>query len=327
MSENDPRLNDATTRLPRHNSPGEHAPLPGSPSGGAPAGGAPSYGGSPAYGNAPSAPPYGTPAAPSYGTPSGGPAYGTPSGGQGYGNPQGGQGYGNPQGGPSYGPSYGTPPPPPPGSARPYGSPAHSAPGPVRPRVLWIVLAWLIAVVCFVVGVAGFAGGLFKTINDAAPTQTFKSGGSVAAALDPKGKPVLYASASGPTNVTCSALDAAGQKATLTQPTSSQTVTADGRKWELLFDIGVPAAGTYNIRCKAEEGKDALFGVGKSLTASPGALAGGVASLILIPLAGFVLAVVTTIVVLVRRSRERKRRAAASASYGGAWPQGTPPGA
>ncbi|MEU8266487.1 hypothetical protein AB0B89_04905 [Sphaerisporangium sp. NPDC049002] len=318
MSENDPRLNDATTRLPRPNSPGDHGPLPGSPSVGAPAGGAPSYG-SPAYGNSPGAPSYGTPAAPSYGTPAA-PSYGAPSGPS-YDAPQ-----GAPQGGPSYGPSYGTPPPPPPGSQqRPYGSPAHSAPGPIRPRVLWIVLAWLIAIVCVVVGVAGFAGGVSKTLNDAAPTQTFESGGSVSAAIDPADKPILYASTSGPAKVTCFALNAEGKKADLTKPTSKQTVTADGRLWESLFTIGVPAAGTYKISCDASDGKQVLFGVGKSLAGSTGALAGGVASLVLIPLAGFVFAVVTTIVVLVRRSRARKRRAAAS--YGGAWPQGTPPGA
>ncbi|WP_248961019.1 hypothetical protein [Sphaerisporangium perillae] len=287
MSENDPRLTDATTRLPRPDSAGRQAPPPG-----------------------PQAPP---PGASSYGAPTG-PSYGTPPGA-----PQ----HGGPAGAPQYGgSSFGAPPP---GSAQPYYGAAPQAAGPVRPRILWIVLAWLIAVVCGIVGVVGFAGGIFKTISDAAPTQTFQSGGSVSVTLDPKDGPILYASASGPTDVSCFALDGSGKKAALTQPKTSQTVTSDGRVWEALFDIGVPATGTYKVSCQAEEGKQVLFGVGKSLTANSGALAGGVASLFLIPLAGFVFAVVTTIVVLVRRSRNRKRRAAAS--YGGAWPQGTPPGA
>jgi hypothetical protein len=176
-----------------------------------------------------------------------------------------------------------------------------------------------------VVGVVGFAGGLFKTITDAAPTKTFQSGGSVSVTLDPKDKPIIYASANGPANVVCLAQDASGNKASLTQPTTSQTVTADGRVWEAVFDIGVPSAGTYEVGCKSEEGKQVLFGVGKSLVANAGALAGGVASLFLLPLGGFLFALIVTIVVLVRRSRNRKRQAAAA--YGGAWPQGTPPAA
>ncbi|MFC4529531.1 hypothetical protein [Sphaerisporangium dianthi] len=310
MSENDPRLPDATTRLPRPDSSGPQVPpRPQGPPSGSPSDapyGSASGGqaGSSSYGAPAGSSPYGAPAGSPYGAPAGGPS-GAPSG-------------------PSYGgPSYGTPPP---GAAHPlYATPAPAAPGPVRPRVLWIVLAWLVAVICGVVGVVGFAGGLFKTITDAAPTRTFQSGGSVTVAIDPKDKPILYASASGPTDVTCLATDGAGNKVGLTSPKASQTVSADGRAWEAVFDIGVPAPGTYKVSCEAEAGKQALFGVGKSLTADPGALAGGVAFLILVPLAGFLLAVVTTIVVLVRRSRNRKRQAAAAVPYGGGWPQGAPP--
>ncbi|WP_214414299.1 hypothetical protein [Sphaerisporangium fuscum] len=222
---------------------------------------------------------------------------------------------------------YGAPLPPP-GQTLPYGAGQPYPPaarGPVRPRVLWIVLAWLVAVICTVVGVAGFAGGLFKTLGDAAPTHTFASGGSVSVRLDPADKPMLYASASGPTDVTCFALDSSGGKADLTRPKASQVVTANGRTWEGLFDIGVPAPGTYKVSCKGEDGKQVLFGVGKSLTASAGTLAGGVASLFLLPLGGFLFAVIVTIVVLVRRRGNRKRMAAASAY--GAWPQGAPPAA
>jgi hypothetical protein len=60
--------------------------------------------------------------------------------------------------------------------------------------------------------------------------------------------------------------------------------------------------------------------------ADPGALAGGVASLVLIPLAGFLFAVTVTVIVLVRRRSARRLRAAASApAYGGAWPPGPAP--
>ncbi|MET8138863.1 hypothetical protein ABZU32_01000 [Sphaerisporangium sp. NPDC005288] len=339
MSEIDPRLTDATRRPPRPDSsgpqgtppqpqsappgsgPGPHGPASGGPPYGAPAGPSP-YGapaGSSPHG-APAGGPYGVSGGPSHGGPSyGGPSHDGPS----YGGPShGGPPYGGPS--PSYGgPSYGGPASE---AAHPlYASPAPAAPGPVRPRVLWIVLAWLVAVICGVVGIVGFAGGLFKTITDAAPTQTFQSGGSVSVPMDPKDKPILYASASGPTDINCLAVDGAGKKVDLTSPKASQTVSADGRVWEAVFDIGVPAAGTYKVSCQAEAGKQVLFGVGKSLTADTGALAGGVASLFLIPLAGFLLAVVTTIVVLVRRGRNRKRQAAAAAPYGAAWPQGAPP--
>ncbi|MET8155099.1 hypothetical protein ABZT47_01920 [Sphaerisporangium sp. NPDC005289] len=316
MSENDPRLTDATRRPPRPGSPGPQVTPPpqSAPPGSGPGPHGPASGG----------PPYGAPAGPSpYGPPAGSSPYGPPAGGP-YGVP-GGPSHGGPSyGGPSYGgPSYGGPASE---AAHPlYASPAPAAPGPVRPRVLWIVLAWLVAVICGVVGIVGFAGGLFKTITDAAPTQTFQSGGSVSVPMDPKDKPILYASASGPTDINCLAVDGAGKKVDLTSPKASQTVSADGRVWEAVFDIGVPAAGTYKVSCQAEAGKQVLFGVGKSLTADTGALAGGVASLFLIPLAGFLLAVVTTIVVLVRRGRNRKRQAAAAAPYGGAWPQGAPP--
>ncbi|GAA1512087.1 hypothetical protein GCM10009677_51330 [Sphaerisporangium rubeum] len=331
MTENTPRPEDATSRIARPYPFGEQAAPGSSPHG---AQGTPSYGaqasgpgdrppfGSPSGGqNYPPPPggqgPYGPPPGQGHGGPGGGygGGYGNPQ--QGYGPPPGGQGYSPPPGqgygGPSYGanpPGYGTPPP---------------AKGQVRPRLLWVFLAWIIAVVCVGIGFAGFAGGLFKTLGDAAPSKTFQSGGSVVATVDPAQKPALYASASGPANVTCVAENAAdGRKAKLTNPSTSQTITADGRVWELLFNIGVPAAGDYKFTCQAEEGQQVVFGVGRSLTANTGALAGGVAALFLVPLIGFLFALIVTIVVLVRRSRFRKRLAP-SAPYGGGWQ--APPGA
>ncbi|MFC6086475.1 hypothetical protein [Sphaerisporangium aureirubrum] len=343
MTENTPRPGDATAHIPRPYPFGEQA-APGSPPHGAQ--GTPSYGaqaGDQPYGGGPGGgpgdrPPFGSPSGgPSYGNPPGGQGYpppggyggqpggyGPPPGGPGYGPPPGGQGYGPPPGGQGYGaPSYGAQ-----GSAQnPYGAPPPSA-GPVRPRLLWVVLVWIIAVVCVGIGVAGFAGGLFKTLNDAAPTKTFQSGGSVVAAVDPAEKPALYASSSGPANVTCLAEHTStGAKAKLSNPTTAQTITAGGRVWELLFDVGVPAAGEYKFTCQADDGKQVAFGVGKALTANAGALAGGVLALILVPLAGFLLAVVVTIVVVVRRSRFRKRVQIQGSPYaGGGW-QAPPPGA
>ncbi|MEO3810460.1 hypothetical protein ABGB17_15790 [Sphaerisporangium sp. B11E5] len=328
MTENTPRPEDATSQIPRPYPFGEQA-APGSspygaqgtPSYGAQAGGGsgdrPPFGSSPGGQGYPPPPgggpgPYGPPPGQGYGGQPGG--YGAPS--PGYGPPPGGQGYGPPPGQGYGGPSYGAPSPG-------YGAPPSTG-GQVRPRLLWIFLAWIVAVVCVGIGVAGFAGGLFKTLDDAAPDKTFQSGGSVVAAVDPAERPALYASSSGPANVTCIAESTAtGRKAKLTNPATAQTITADGRLWELLFDIGVPAAGEYRFTCQAEEGQRVVFGVGKALTANSGALVGGVAALFLVPLGGFLLALIVTIVVLVRRSRFRKRMPQGGAPYGGGW-QPTP---
>ena len=178
------------------------------------------------------------------------------------------------------------------------------ATGPIRPRVLWIVLAWLLFLVLLIVGIGGFAGGLFSTINEAAPSTTFGSGKTVSVPLDPKDKPVIYAAAAQPTDVQCQVQGSANQKITLTQPSTSQTVTVGDTKWELLFHVGVPAQGTYQVTC---EGEGVKFGVGKELVGSAGKLVGGAIAMIALPFVGFLIAVVTTIVVLVRRSGARKR--------------------
>ncbi|GII86538.1 hypothetical protein Ssi03_45280 [Sphaerisporangium siamense] len=215
------------------------------------------------------------------------------------------------------------PPPGGPVSGPPPGGPAYGVPGvpqpaaPLRPRRRWIPLAWLVFALSVVVGVwAGFSG-FVGAVEQIAPTHVFQSGGKVSAPLNPLDQPVLYASASGPTNVTCLAQDLTGQPVKLTPTTIRQTITANGRTWEGMFDITVPAAGTYQISCETQGGK-VLFGIGKRLTASAGGFAKGAAALFLIPLAGFLFASIVTIVIVVRR---RRARAARTAETRGAWPQ------
>jgi hypothetical protein len=188
----------------------------------------------------------------------------------------------------------------------PYGSPLPAA-GPVRPRLLWIFLAWVLFAVMLVAGVGGFAGGLFSTINDTAPATTFSSGQTVNVALDPKDKPAIYASADQPTDVRCQVGDGQDPNVTLTHPSTSQTVSAGDVRWELLFTVGVPKAATYPVGC---EGDGVTFGVGKELTAGAATLAGGVLALLTLPAIGFLSAVTVTIVVLVWRSGDRRRMAA-----------------
>ncbi|MEU9887513.1 hypothetical protein [Sphaerisporangium sp. NPDC051011] len=309
MSQNDPRPSEPNPWIPRQGTPerpgpppgpppGGYVPPPGSPPPGAPGHGGPGYGGPPRNG-------------PGYGPPPGGPAYGPPPGGPGLGAPPPGPGYGPHPGGPR----QGTPP----------GGPAYRPPAAdIRPRRRWILAAWLVAIASLVAGIVIGFGTVTKTIDQAAPTHVFPSGGKVSAPLDPADKPILYASSSGPANVTCLAQDSAGNPVKLTNVSLHQTVTVNGRTWEGMFDIAVPAAGTYEISCRSEGGQ-VVFGVGKTLTAAVGTVAGGAAAAFLIPTAGFLLAFVVTIVVIVRRRGARRRLAAASP--GGAWSQGTPYGA
>jgi hypothetical protein len=169
--------------------------------------------------------------------------------------------------------------------------------------VLWIVLSWALFVVLLVVGVAGFAGGLVSTINDSVPTTTFASGATVNAALDPAAKPAIYAASNQPVDVHCQVQGAPGQKITLKRPGASQTVTFGDVEWEVIFEVGVPAAGTYQVTC---DGDGVRFGIGKSLLGNAGKLVGGTIALLGLPAIGFLLAVVVTIVVLVRRSSARR---------------------
>ncbi|MBB2745656.1 hypothetical protein [Microbispora sp. NBRC 16548] len=184
--------------------------------------------------------------------------------------------------------------------------PAYAGPRPIRPRLVWIFLSWALFVVLVVAGVGGFAGGLFSTLGDAAPATIFSGGQSVNVALDPADKPAIYAAVDQPTDVRCQLGDGADPRVRLTRPAVSQTVTLNGTTWELLFEAGVPEAGTYQLAC---EGDGVRFGVGKQLTGAVGMLVGGAVALLALPTVGFLAALIVTIVVLARRSAARRRLA------------------
>ncbi|MDP9861356.1 MULTISPECIES: hypothetical protein [Streptosporangium] len=233
-----------------------------------------------------------------FGSPSGG----APSGAPGYGAPQ--QPYGQHQGAPSYGyasPGYGAPQGPPPKTK-------------VKPSIGWIVGAWLVFVLSVIVGIAGFAGGIFSAITDAAPTSSFEPGKAVTVKLDPADKPAIYVSAETGTNFECQ-IQGDPEKVRLQQPGVQQTVTSDGVVWELALRIGVDKAGDYQLTCTTSEGAPAKFGVGKEIVAD--SVVGGAIALFAVPGLGFLLAVIVTIVVLVRRSGARRRQAAAAAGQWG----------
>lgn len=243
-----------------------------------------------------------------FGSPSGDAGSGPP----GYGAPQ--QPYGQPhqqqhQGGPPYG--Y-----PPPG----YGAPQGPPPKPkVKPGIGWIVGAWLVFVLSVIVGVAGFAGGIFSAVTDAAPTSSFGPGENVTVTLNPADRPAIYVSADKGTKFECQIQGAPGT-VRLQQPGTQQTVTNDGVLWELALRVGVDKAGDYQLTCTASEGSAATFGVGKEIAAD--SVVGGAIALIAVPGTGFLLAVLVTIIVLVKRSGARKRQAAAAGPWGQQGPYG-----
>ncbi|WP_083958366.1 hypothetical protein [Herbidospora mongoliensis] len=158
-------------------------------------------------------------------------------------------------------------------------------------------------VVTLVVGGVIFAGSAI------APKTTFTGGETVKVDLNPADSPAIWAAAGQPTDVSCQVTGTdASQKITLDKAVGTQTLTLDGTKWEMLFTIGVPASGQYQVAC---DGEGVKFGVGKQLLSAAGDVAGGLvaglAALILVPGFGFLLALITTIVVLVRRGRARRR--------------------
>ncbi|MEV7007862.1 hypothetical protein [Streptosporangium sp. NPDC051022] len=245
-----------------------------------------------------------------FGSPSGDatarvPGYGAPQ--QPYGQPtQPYQGGGQYQGAP---PSYGYPPS---GYGAPQGPPPKVK---VKPGIGWIVGVWLLFVLSVIIGIGGFAGGIFSAVTEAAPATSFGSGQKTTVSIDPADKPAIYVSAAKGTQFNCE-LEGDPGTVRLQQPGIQQTVTRDGVLWELALRIGVDKAGDYPLTCTTSgEATDAKFGVGKEIVAT--SVVGGTLILIGVPSIGFLLAVIVTIVVLVKRSGARRRQAAAAAGQWG----------
>ncbi|WP_062442316.1 hypothetical protein [Herbidospora daliensis] len=211
-----------------------------------------------------------------------------------------------------YGQNYGQQPHPYYGAPQsPYGGPPPQ--GPIRPRILWIVLSWVFFLVTLVVGGVLFAAGVGSTIaniGEIAPSSSFQGGETVKVTIDPADSPAIWAAAGQPTDVQCQVTGAdPSRQITLDKAAGSQTLTYDGTEWEMLFTIGVPAKGEYQVAC---DGEGVTFGVGKQLLSAvtadaAGGLVGGLAALVILPGLGFLIAVIVTIVVLVRRGRARRR--------------------
>lgn len=218
---------------------------------------------------------------------------------------------------PGPGPYYGQQPPPPPQ----YGGQPYQMPPPygyqqfarpvdpkaVRPRLWWIAVGWLVAVVCVAVGVGVFATGIVSTVANVAPTKVFAAGEQVTVTVDPAESPALYVTRGQLVHYECQI--SGGAK--LANTPINQTVELNGRSWEEILVINAPSKGQYQITCTTQEkNPDTRFGVGRELTGAARGLVGSAVAFIVIPLVGILAAIVVTIVVLVRRGSHRKRLAA-----------------
>ncbi|MCK2219913.1 hypothetical protein MF672_039875 [Actinomadura sp. ATCC 31491] len=171
-------------------------------------------------------------------------------------------------------------------------------------------MAWIVAVLCGILGVVLFVGGVVGGVSDLAPTKTFASGESVTITADPADKPAIYISTDTPVNYTCQISGGTGQ-AKLARTTGSETVTLNGVVWEQILVVNAPAKGDYQVTCGNEGTATVRYGVGKPLSSAVSGIAGGTLTGLLAGGAGLLAAVIATVVVLVRRSSARKRLAAA----------------
>ncbi|MGI5282788.1 hypothetical protein ACQEVF_05590 [Nonomuraea polychroma] len=164
------------------------------------------------------------------------------------------------------------------------------------------------AVVCGIVGVVIFVGGVLGSVTDAAPTKTFSPGESITVTVDPADKPAVYVATNTRINYECEISGGSGQ-ARLAETSGSQSLTVGSVTWEQILVINAPSKGDYQLTCSNQETANVKYGVGKPVTAAAGGIVGGTAALFLIPGAGILLAIVATIVVVMRRSSARKRLA------------------
>ncbi|WP_238494351.1 hypothetical protein [Streptosporangium sp. KLBMP 9127] len=170
------------------------------------------------------------------------------------------------------------------------------------------MIAWVIAVLCGVVGVVVFLTGVVSGVNSAAPANAFRSGEAATVALDPADGAAVYIATARNVSYRCT-IDGGGKQARLNRSNVSQTVTSAGTTWTHILDIGITEPGSYKIACTADQAGDVRFGVGRNLGSLAGSIGGAALVFVLVPAAGLLFAIIVTIVVLVRRKGARNRMA------------------
>jgi hypothetical protein len=197
---------------------------------------------------------------------------------------------------------YGPPPPVPPA-------------GPTRPRLVWVVLTWvLFAAVTASTSTWGFLG-LQSGISTALPIRTFASGEIVIIGLDPAEAPAIYVGTdaqgrdfgfnvgqpfSSPVDARCR-MSGDDQDVSLVQPERAVSLIADGVEWHQILLIDAPRPyDMYVVRC---EGEGVQFGVGRDL---PDGFLTRIFGPPAVIFAAVVIAAVVTIVVLTKRAAARR---------------------
>jgi hypothetical protein len=179
----------------------------------------------------------------------------------------------------------------------------HPFPGPplpdvrIRPRLVWVGLAWLLFGVLVLTGVGTFVSESTGT----GPNRFFAAGEVATIELDPGAGPLIYAALGASGSVRCAPVGPRADLLALTPMTTERSVVIDGREWHAAFDLDPAAAGTYQIVC---DGRGASFATGDQVGTATG---GAAVALLALPLVGFATAVITTAVVLLRRRSEQER--------------------
>jgi hypothetical protein len=187
--------------------------------------------------------------------------------------------------------------------------------GPIRPRLVWVVLAWLLFVVVTVSSLIWGFAGLRSEISTALPIRTFTSGEDVVIGLDPAESPAIYVGVdalgrgvgfhvsqgfSSPVDARCR-VDGDGQAVRLVKPERTVSFTANGVEWHQIMLIRAPRPDDmYVVQC---EGEGVRFGIGRDL---PDGFLTRIFGLLAAIFAAMVVAAVVTVVVLAKRAAARR---------------------
>jgi hypothetical protein len=169
-------------------------------------------------------------------------------------------------------------------------------PVPLRPRALWIGVAWLVCVGLTAVAVAVFLVEGTSGPTGNGPQRFFRD--RVPVPLPADGRPIVYVIQPGPVSVTCDLDGHLAEKTKLVPADEGGTVWVAGQEWLAVYEVDRPVGSSLRIEC---DGGDTVFALGRESTTD------AAVSLVLLPFVGFVGALTTTILVLTRRRAARGR--------------------
>ena len=98
-----------------------------------------------------------------------------------------------------------------------------------------------------------------------------------------------------------------GPEGSLDDKPGDVALTVNNKTWYQILAVKIPAKGEYTLTCTSEDNPDLVFGVGGNTDGAAKGVVGGLLAFVLIPLVGWIFAIVMNIVIVVKRSRFRKR--------------------